>query len=175
MKLFIGLGNPGKEYENTRHNVGAKFIDFLTEKLCLNYQEKFKSLYADIQIKGEKVIFLKPQTFMNSSGSAVREAVDFYKIKNEEIFLAFDDLDILEGEWKLQLGKYPKVHNGVNDVIEKLGVDKINFIRIGIDGRNQIEKDLVPGRDYVLQKTNYDFKKVFEEIESRLFINELTN
>lgn len=170
MKLFVGLGNPGKEYENTRHNIGAKFIDFLGEKLDLKFTEKFRSLFSDAQVEGEKIIFLKPQTFMNNSGSAVQEAAKFFKIGPENIFVAFDDLDIVEGDSKIQLGKYPKVHNGVNDVIEKLGTDKINFIRIGIDGRNEIEKKFLAGRDYVLQKTDHDFSRVFEEVREKLII-----
>lgn len=168
MKLFVGLGNPGKEYENTRHNIGASLIDFLVNKLGLSYQEKFRSLYTDTQIKGEKAIFLKPQTFMNTSGSAVIEAAKFYKIEPENIFIAFDDLDIVQGEYKIQLSKYPKVHNGVNDIIQKLGTDKINFIRIGVDGRSKIERDFISGADYVLSKSNFDFKNIFDEISKNL-------
>jgi PTH1 family peptidyl-tRNA hydrolase len=170
MKLFVGLGNPAKDYENTRHNVGASFVDFLVRKLGLSYQTKFRSLYADAQVDGEKVIFIKPQTFMNLSGDAVSEVVKFYKIEFSDIFIAFDDLDIKEGEYKIQLGKYPKVHNGVNDIIAKLGTSEINFIRIGIDGRNEEERKFMAGSDYVLSRLDFDFKGVFGEIEKKLGI-----
>jgi peptidyl-tRNA hydrolase, PTH1 family len=171
MKLIVGLGNPGKEYENTRHNAGASFVDFLVKKMNLNFVEKFRSLYVDTQINGEKIIFIKPQTFMNDSGSAVVETAKFFKILPENIFIAFDDLDIIEGEWKLQLGKYPKIHNGVNDIIQKLGTDKVNFIRIGIDGRSPVERDFIQGRDYVLAKSKFDYVKIFDEISKTLNLN----
>lgn len=164
MKLFVGLGNPGKEYENTRHNIGFKFIDFIAEKQSLNFTNKFQSHYAEFNKDGEKTILLKPQTFMNNSGSAVVEVMKFYKIVAENIYIIFDDLDIKEGEFKIQKAKYPKVHNGINDIIQKTGTDKFNFIRIGIDGRSEIERKFISGKDYVLQKTGLDLGEAFREI-----------
>ena len=171
MKLFVGLGNPGKEYENTRHNIGFKFIDFLANKNTLTFSNKFQSLYSEFQSNGEKVILLKPQTFMNNSGSAVQEVMKFYKLNSEDVYIIFDDLDIKEGEFKVQKAKYPKVHNGVNDIIQKTGTDKFNFVRIGIDGRNEIERDFVSGRDYVLRRESLNqYENIFKEIYTKVEI-----
>jgi PTH1 family peptidyl-tRNA hydrolase len=168
MKLIAGLGNPGKDYEKTRHNAGFMFVDFMVEKFDLKFNSKFQAEYSEINKDGEKIIFLKPQTFMNDSGVSLAEAVKFYKINSEEIFIAFDDLDLPEGEFKIQKGKYPKVHNGVNDIIEKLGTDNLNFIRIGIDGRAPELRKVISGRDYVLQKTSYNYKELFSQIYETL-------
>lgn len=174
MKLFVGLGNPGKEYENTRHNIGFKFIDFLAEKHSSTFSNKFQSLYAEFQQNGEKIILLKPQTFMNDSGSAVQKIMKFYKLTPEDIFIAFDDLDIKQGEFKIQKAKYPKVHNGVNDIINKSSSDEFHFIRIGIDGRSELEREFVSGKDYVLRKDSMEFsKEVFETVIADLGFRQL--
>lgn len=171
MKLFVGLGNPGKAYENSRHNVGAGFIDYIAQTANLNFENKFKGKFTDLTINDEKVLLLKPETYMNKSGDAVSELVNFYKISPEEIYIVFDDLDILQGDYKIQVGKYPKIHNGVNDVIRKIGTDKINFIRIGVDARSQLERDFIKGSDYVLQKTDFDFSPIYSEIKCKLLSN----
>jgi len=164
MKIFFGLGNPGKEYEGTRHNVGAGFIDYLVKKEGLKLKSKFNSEIADFKIGEEKIILVKTKTFMNNSGTAVLEVKNFYKATPGQIYIAFDDLDIREGEHKIQFAKYPKIHNGVNDVIIKLHTDQIHFIRIGIDGRSGSEKNFISGTDYVLHKTNYNFNHVYAKI-----------
>lgn len=170
MKLIVGLGNPGKDYENTRHNAGASLVDFIAKKQSVSFIKKFQSQYAEFQNNGEKIILLKPQTFMNNSGDAVQEAAKFYKISIENIFIAFDDLDIKQDEFKTQKGKYPKVHNGVNDIINKLGGDQFTFVRIGIDNRTEEERKYISGRDYVLQKLNSSFDQIFERVlESIIF------
>jgi PTH1 family peptidyl-tRNA hydrolase len=173
MKLFVGLGNPGKEYEQTRHNAGATFIDFLAKQNNVSFISKFRSLYAEFQHNGEKVILLKPQTFMNASGSAVLECAKFYKIGVEDIIIAFDDLDIKQGDFKIQKGKYPKVHNGVNDILQKLSTDQFWFVRIGIDNRTEIERQFIAGRDYVLQKTDGKYDEIFASITAELKSKEL--
>lgn len=99
MKLIIGLGNPGKEYENTRHNTGFMVLDRLSEKLNIEMtQNKFKGLYGKVNIKGEDVILLKPQTYMNLSGESVRQVMDFFKINQEDILVIYDDLDMPVGK-----------------------------------------------------------------------------
>lgn len=168
MKLFIGLGNPGKAYENTIHNVGAGFIDYIAKRKDLSFVKKFKGQFADFVIEDKKYLLLKPETYMNKSGDAVIEIVNFYKIGPENIYLVFDDLDITQGKYKIQKQKYPKTHNGVNDVIKKLGTDNINFVRIGADGRTRIEKDFISGADYVLQTTKFDFSPIYSEIFYKL-------
>lgn len=169
MKLFVGLGNPGKDYENTRHNAGFKFIDFLAHRYNVTFSSKFSSLFAEAQGKeGEKLMFLKPQTFMNDSGRGVVEIMKFYKISPDNVHVAFDDLDIKLGEFKVQKGHYPKVHNGVNDIINKTATDQFIYIRIGIDGRSPIEREFVQGKSYVLQKFDYNLTPVFGSIMQRL-------
>jgi len=171
MKLIIGLGNPGKDYEKTRHNAGFMFVDFLASKLAAGgFVNKFSSLYSETTLGREKVVLLKPQTFMNDSGKAVAEIAKFYKIAPENIWVAFDDLDLKQGEFKIQKAKYPKVHNGINDIIEKLGSDQFNFIRIGIESREGDLRKLISGHDYVLQKTDFDFMPTFEAIQKQLGI-----
>lgn len=165
MKAIIGLGNPGKEYENTRHNAGFKFVEFIVQKNSLTSVNKFSSLFYELLDKhGEKLILIKPQTFMNDSGKAVQELITFYKLEPENIYIAFDDLDIALGQFKIQKGRYPKVHNGVNDIINRTGRSDFNFIRIGIDDRNHDERNFLAGRDYVLKKFEYDFTATFKEI-----------
>ncbi len=169
MKLIVGLGNPGIEYQHTRHNIGADFIDFIAKRYNLNFVEKFKGLFADFLNENEKYFLLKPQTYMNNSGDSVSLAVNFYKLPPESIYIVADDLDIPFGKYKIQMGKYPKSHNGINDVIDKLGYSNINFVRIGIEARTPLEKKLIKGSDYVLQKTDFDFSPTFESIFQRLF------
>lgn len=169
MKLIVGLGNPGKEYEKSRHNLGFQFIDYLANKYDSKFVNKFQSLYSEVKLKNVgKVILLKPQTFMNASGNAVQQATKFYKIPAENIFIVFDDLDIKAGEFKIQKGKYPKIHNGVNDIINKLGTDQVWFVRIGSDERSDVERKFIAGKDYVLQKTGCEFREVFEKVEEKL-------
>jgi PTH1 family peptidyl-tRNA hydrolase len=169
MKLIVGLGNPGLEYQHTRHNIGADFIDFIAQRHKLNFVEKFKGLFTDFLNGNEKYFLLKPQTYMNNSGDSVSLAVNFYKFSPESIYIVADDLDIPLGKYKIQIGKYPKSHNGINDVIEKLGFSDINFVRIGTEARTHSEKKLIKGSDYVLQKTYFDFSPTFDSIYQRLF------
>jgi PTH1 family peptidyl-tRNA hydrolase len=164
MKLLVGLGNPGKEYEKTRHNLGAKFIEFISRKEGVSMSTKFQSKVGDFPLTDEKIIILQPQTFMNNSGSAVQEVKKFYKLQNKDIYIVFDDLDIAQGSYKIQFGHYPKVHNGVNDILLKLKSDQINFIRIGADGRSQIERKFIQGSSYVLQNVDFDFNSTYEKI-----------
>ena len=164
MKLIVGLGNPGIEYERTRHNVGFGFINFVTNNLGLTFNTKFHSEVAEYFLGDKKFMFVKPQTFMNDSGIAVSEIMNFYKLNPEDVYIAFDDLDIKEGEYKIQTNKYPKVHNGINDILEQTGKENFNFIRIGIDGRSDEERKNIAGRDYVLGRSAFDYEKLFEEI-----------
>ncbi len=171
MKLIVGLGNPGKEYENTRHNAGFMFIDYLAKVQNITFVKKFRGEYTEFIVKSEKVALLKPQTFMNDSGRSAQEAAKFYKLQPEDIYIAFDDLDLAQSDFKIQKGKYPKVNNGVNDIIEILDTDKLNFIRIGIDAREPQLKKLIAGGDYVLQKTAFSFEASFKEIEAKLALS----
>lgn len=104
MKLIVGLGNPGKAYENTRHNIGFSFLDsyILKKGFCGNWKEKYNGLYFETTVNGDKVLFLKPQSYMNLSGSVVSQFVNFYKISVEDLFVVSDDLDLNVGNFKLK-------------------------------------------------------------------------
>ena len=125
MKLVVGLGNPEEKHAQNRHNVGFMFVDFFAQQL----EEK------DQQWRN-KITILKPQTFMNQSGEAVREQKNFFKIPLDDIFVAHDDLDLRLGEFKIQKGKGPHVHNGILSVEKELGAGNFYRIRIGVDNRD---------------------------------------
>lgn len=133
MKLLVGLGNPGPKYQNTRHNVGFLFLDFLVKNNLLNKQVKT----------------LKPDTYMNHSGMAVAKELNFYKLKPADLIVVHDDLDLRLGEYKVQFGKGPKLHNGVESVEKVLGTKDFWRVRIGVD--NRIPDNRVSGKSYVLQ------------------------
>lgn len=175
IKIIVGLGNPGLKYYHTRHNIGFDFLDFIAQKYSISFKKKFDCEFGIyVNNIGEKVIFIKPLTFMNKSGEAVRKVVDFYKISVKDIILVFDDLDLREGNYKLQFGKFPKIHNGVNSVISHL--DSVNFysIRIGVDGRNTNHSNNIQSKDYLLSQYNFNylltFQDIFLKINSEFFI-----
>lgn len=147
MKLIVGLGNPGKEYENTRHNVGFKMLDVLSSRARFALDKKFE---AEI-CKVSNFLFVKPQTFMNDSGRSVRKIMDFFKIGVEELVLIHDDLDLKLGDYKIQKMVGPKVHNGVNSVEVCVGNRDFMRLRLGIDGRENLGF-VGSGADYVLGK-----------------------
>lgn len=134
MKLIIGLGNPGKEYAKTRHNAGFMVVDALAKVLGADFkfQKKFNAEIAQVKLENEDVVLLKPQTFMNLSGSPVRAVMDFYKIKIKDIIVVQDDKDILFGEVKYQNNRSAAGHNGIKSLIEHLGTQDFARIRIGV-------------------------------------------
>jgi len=143
MYLIVGLGNPGKEYENTRHNVGFMVLDLLSQKLKTDIGKvKFKGLVGETALKGEKLLLLKPQTYMNLSGHSVLDAVNFYKIPVENIIVIYDDMDLPVGRLRIRPGGSSGGHHGVESIIYQLSSDAFPLIRIGI-GRPGGEKDPV--------------------------------
>lgn len=133
MKCFIGLGNPGKEYMYNRHNVGFMAIDKFASVIGVSsYQDKGKYLLADQQYLGQKVILLKPMTYMNLSGEAVRKVVDYYKLQLADLVVLYDDLDIPFGQLRLRLQGSSGGHNGIKSLIQHLGTEHFSRIRIGI-------------------------------------------
>lgn len=148
MKLVVGLGNIGREYENTRHNMGFMFVDrYLKDKnITDKFKEKFKAMYIETKINNEKVIFIKPMTYMNNSGLAVKAFVDFYKLSIEDILVISDDLDLDLGKFRLRSSGSSGGHNGLKSIISCLGTDNFKRLRVGIsnDGDDVI--------DYVLSK-----------------------
>lgn len=151
MYIIAGLGNPGKEYTGTRHNVGYEALDCLAEKYNVKLNKlKFNSVYGETTINGEKVMLVKPVTYMNRSGIAIDEIMKFYKIPAENLIVIYDDIDIPVGTLRIRPNGSPGTHNGMRSIIQHVGT---NFprIRIGI-GRNP-QMDLA---DYVLQRFSKD-------------------
>lgn len=150
MRLIIGLGNPGKEYERTRHNAGFLFLDVLKEKWDFPefvMEKKFSASVSAAVRDGEKTLLVKPETFMNRSGESVAAIVNFFKLSPADLVVIHDDLDLPFGTWKDAAGSGAAGHNGVSDIIEKLGTKDFRRIRIGI-GRPADNRD---SADYVLE------------------------
>ena len=160
MYLIVGLGNPEKEYANTRHNVGFDTVNELSRRneIQIN-RNKFNSLYGQGIINNEKVIILKPQTYMNSSGIAVKNFKDFYKIDIDKIIVIHDDIDIEEGKIKLRKLGGPGTHNGMKSVVHELNSTEFPRIRIGT-GSPDDEIDL---KDYVLEKIDGESRNVLDQ------------
>lgn len=155
MKLIVGLGNPGKEYENTRHNTGYMAIDRLAKLYNAQFKldSKLKGFIATVNDLGNKFIMLKPVTYMNLSGDSVRAVVDFFKIDINDIIIISDDLDSNLGRIRIRTHGSAGGHNGLKSIISSLGTQEFKRIRIGI-GRDSV----IPVVDYVLSRyTNDDF------------------
>lgn len=132
IKLVVGLGNPGAEYELTRHNIGWLVLDSVKSVENANWKVKFKGIYADISINGEKVYFLKPQTFMNLSGESVQPLCQFFKITPEEILVLHDELDLPFGQIQFKKGGGLAGHNGLKSMAQCLSNQEFYRMRIGI-------------------------------------------
>ncbi len=173
MKLIVGLGNPGKEYENTRHNIGFMALDnYLKDaswQRALDYylkdtswQKKFNALYTTEIINNEKVIFVKPETYMNLSGNSVIEFVNFYKIKPQDILVIHDDLDLPFGKVRVKINSSAGGHNGIKSIIERLGNNNFARLKIGISHNTNGDT-----KDFVLGKFN---KEQLTELEKVFFL-----
>lgn len=151
MKFIIGLGNPGAEYQKNRHNVGFMIIDQLLESMSSDaaWQSNSK-LKAEVAKIGQ-IIFIKPQNYMNNSGQVARQVINFYEktFNSEDVIVIHDDLDIKLGEYKIQLDKGPKAHNGIIDLDKHLGGSNYWHVRVGVDNRAP-EMQGMGGADYVL-------------------------
>ncbi len=138
MYIICGLGNPGREYENTRHNMGFLTMDVLSSRLGISITKiKFKALIGEGRIGAEKVVLVKPQTFMNLSGEAVRPVTEFYKVEPSHLILVYDDVDLPTGALRVRPSGSAGTHNGMRSVIYQLQYDDFPRVRIGI-GRNGI-------------------------------------
>jgi len=165
MKLIIGLGNPGEEYKKTRHNAGFLAVDKLVLSIkyqVLNAQSKFNAEISQGMINNEKVILIKPQTFMNESGKAVKAITDYYKIQTEDIIVIHDDLDIPLGEYKISKNKNSGGHKGVQSIIDHLGTKDFTRIRIGIGVQDLSCK--IPTEKFVLEKFSKDEMEIIEKV-----------
>ena len=160
VKLIIGLGNPGVEYAYTRHNIGFMVIDALAkEKGITSFQKKFNGAYASYMINGEKVYILKPETYMNLSGECIHPFMTYFRIKQEEILVIYDDLDTKLGRLRLRETGSAGGHNGIKSVISHLGNQEFKRVRVGI-GRPTVGTII----DYVLSS----FKKEEEEMVNKV-------
>lgn len=140
MFIIAGLGNPGKKYENTRHNMGFIAIDLLADAYGIKVDKlKFKSLVGEGRIAGQRVLLMKPQTYMNLSGEALREAVSFYKIDPEELIVIYDDIDIPTGTFRIRKKGSAGTHNGMRSVVYQLQTDQFPRIRVGIGSEKKVD------------------------------------
>ena len=157
--LIVGLGNPGEKYENTRHNVGFQVVDELAERQNAPVQKlKFKALTNLLTISGEKVLVMKPVTYMNLSGEAVRPAADFYKIPPERILVISDDTALDPGKLRIRIKGSAGGHNGLKSIIQHLGTDQFPRIKIGVGEKPHPDYDMA---DWVLSKfTGEDLKTI---------------
>ena len=151
--LIVGLGNPGREYEKTRHNAGFLFSDLLADKSGESISKiQFKSVTANISLGGHRCLLMKPQTFMNNSGEAVKQAAAFYKIPPENIIVVFDDISLPCGKLRIRRKGSDGGHNGIKSIIYHLNSDKFPRIKLGVGEKPHPEYDLA---DWVLSS----FKK----------------
>ena len=159
MKVVIGLGNPGKKYEKTRHNMGFLAVDSLRKKFNLSDErEKFQAFVSEKNIDGEKVIFFKPQTFMNLSGNAIIEIINFYKLDpKKDIIVIYDDMDLSFGDIRIREKGSSGGHNGIKSIISHIGEEFIR-IKCGIGAK---EKDAI---EYVLGEFNQTEQKNLDKI-----------
>ena len=164
MKMIVGLGNPGKEYEKTRHNVGFMALNYFPGN---NFdQEKYNANYYKTKINDEDVIFIKPLTFMNLSGESVSKFANFYKINPKDILIIQDDLDLPIGTIRLKYKSSSGGHNGIKSIIKEMGTDEIPRLKIGISNDKQMCT-----KDYVLHKFS---KEEINEIDKKMpFIKEI--
>ena len=159
--MIVGLGNPGLQYEGTRHNAGFMAIDLLAKTLNVEItKNKFESLYADCQIGDKRILLLKPQTYMNNSGRAVLAASSFYKIPLDKILVIFDDISLDVGNIRIRRKGSAGGHNGVKDIIELLGSDEIMRIKVGVGQKPNPQYDLVK---WVLGKIPSEQRDTFDK------------
>ena len=161
MYLIVGLGNPGSEYKGTRHNIGFDVIDYLAEKNNINInKKKFKAEYGEGNIAGEKVILLKPTTYMNLSGESIREVINFYKISGEQIIVIYDDISLEIGRLRIRGKGSAGGHNGIKSIIANLSSDVFSRIKVGV---GQPKGDLV---SHVLGKFSKEEQEMLKKVIS---------
>ncbi|WGI36621.1 aminoacyl-tRNA hydrolase [Mesomycoplasma lagogenitalium] len=156
MKLIVGLGNPGDEYKNTKHNVGFWVIDKIAQELKLNLdKQKFNGIFA----KADDYILAKPLTYMNNSGLFVQKIAHFFKISNDDILIIYDDMDFSIGQAAIKNNGSAAGHNGMKDIIEQLGTEQIKRLKIGIS--RPLNKE---NKNYVLTPFNNEEQKIIEKV-----------
>ena len=161
MKLIVGLGNPGKPYEGTRHNIGFMMLDMLKERLDFSFgiSEKFRGEVGEIYVAGEKVFFLKPRTYMNLSGEAVRALVEYYGIEARDILVVYDDMALPVGAFRYKKKGSAGGQKGMKNIMELLGTKEIPRLKIGIGER----PEGWGGKDYVLSTFSKEERKRIDD------------
>ena len=163
--LIVGLGNPGAQYDNTRHNAGFAVADELARRGGFAIQRvKFKALTAAAQLGGQGVLVMKPATYMNLSGEAVGEAARFYKLSPDRVLVISDDVDLPLGKLRLRVSGSAGGHNGLKSIIQHLGTDQFPRLKVGVGGKPHPDYDLA---DWVLGKLQGEDKKVMDEAVKR--------
>ena len=160
MKLIVGLGNPGKEYENTRHNIGFMCLDELSKHYSVEFSKnKFNGKYCDFTFNGEKIILLKPGKYMNLSGEVVSDFVNFFNNDINDILIICDDLDTNVGTYRLRYKGSSGGHNGLKNIEKHLGTNEYKRLKIGISNDKNIDT-----KDYVLGKFSNQDKEIIDSI-----------
>lgn len=164
MKLIVGLGNPGKEYESTRHNIGYIFINNFAAKKNLEFsKEKFNGSYTEYTANNEKIILLKPLSFMNLSGEVVEKFVNYFKIDINDILIINDDLDMDFGKVRLRKSGSSGGHNGLKNISLHLNTENFKRLKIGISNNKNIDT-----KDYVLGKFTKEEKEIIEKLKDKI-------
>jgi PTH1 family peptidyl-tRNA hydrolase len=166
MKIIVGLGNPGKEYEHSRHNAGWMVLDALHNELGaepFKEEKKFKAQLAAASLNGEKLVLVKPLTFMNLSGEAVQPITAFYKVQPEDVFCIFDDLDTPFGTIRIRAKGGAGTHNGMKSMVQRLGED-FPRLRIGIESRGATSAKEHETTSFVLGKFNREETAIFKKM-----------
>ena len=158
--LLVCLGNPGDQYENTRHNVGFMVADEIADRANVPIQKlKYKALTNTVTLRGQKVLVMKPITYMNLSGEAVRQAVDFYKVPADHVLVVSDDTALAVGRLRIRKGGSAGGHNGLKNIIQHLGTDQFPRLRLGVGEKPHPDYDLA---DWVLGKFQGEDKKAID-------------
>lgn len=175
VKLIVGLGNVGKEYEKTRHNVGFMFCDVFKKQFLGDMRWKQDTTFKASFIKtpGNEFILAKPTTMMNNSGEAVKMLSFFYGVEPQDVLIIHDDLDISLGDYKLQFGTGPKVHNGLSSVDKFLGTNQYWHLRIGIENREVKGNKGIPGQRYALERFKPEEYKTIQSTIQRIIAEEM--
>jgi PTH1 family peptidyl-tRNA hydrolase len=158
-RMIVGLGNPGAEYSGTRHNIGFEVVDYLARQLGTEVkQKKYGALFGQCDLEGIKLMLLKPQRYMNCSGQAVATAMGFYKMPPEDLVVITDDMALEPGRIRFRKKGSSGGHNGLKDMINKLGTEEFARLRIGIG-----QSDIMAAEDYVLSKPSAEDRKLMDE------------
>ena len=165
MKIIVGLGNPGKQYELTRHNVGFLCIDKLEDEFNLKFklESSFNALVTTTLVNGEKCVFVKPQTYMNLSGEAVIKIVKYFKANVDDLLVIYDDMDLPMGSLRLREKGSAGGHNGIKSLILHLSTQEFKRIRVGISSNNNID-----AKDYVLGRFSKDEQLMLVKIKEHV-------